>query len=100
MGKVDKFASLFSDFDLVIKPRAERRVEKSTPSKVKIESTQKAKAELKKALKRLNREYNQAKKAFKLNKMSKQDLFDFEWRIFEIQEEIKRLEDEENTEEV
>ena len=32
--------------------------------------------------------------------MSKQDLFDFEWRIFEIQEEIKRLEDEENTEEV
>jgi len=27
--------------------------------------------------------------------MSKQDLFDFEWRIFEIQEEIKRLEDEE-----
>jgi len=95
MGKVDKFASLFSDFDLVIKPRSERPVEKPAPSKVKIESTQKAKAELKKTLKRLNREYNQAKKAFKLNKMSKQDLFDFEWRIFEIQEEIKRLEDEE-----
>lgn len=100
MGKVDKFASLFSGFDLVIKPRAERKVEKPKKPTVNLESKQRAKTELKKTLKRLSREYNQAKKAFKLNKMSKQDLFDFEWRIFEIQEEIKRLEDEENTEEV
>jgi septal ring factor EnvC (AmiA/AmiB activator) len=97
MGKVDKFASLFSGFDLVIKPRSERPIDEA-PTRVKIESKQHAKSELKKTLKRLNREYSSAKKAFKMNKISKQDLFDFEWRIFEIQEEIKRLEDEENME--
>lgn len=96
MGKVDKFASLFSDFDLVIKPRKERDTAETKPAKVRIENTDRAKNELKKTLKRLNREYSSAKKAFKANKISKQELFDFEWRIFEIQEEIKRLEDEEN----
>lgn len=96
MGKVDKFASLFSDFELVIKPRKERDTAETKPAKVRIENAQRAKTELKKTLKRLNREYSNAKKAFKHNKISKQELFDFEWRIFEIQEEIKRLEDEEN----
>jgi len=96
MGKVDKFASLFSDFDLVIKPRKERDTAEIKSAKVRIENTNRAKAELKKTLKRLNREYSSAKKAFKHNKISKQELFDFEWRIFEIQEEIKRLEDEES----
>jgi hypothetical protein len=97
MEKVDKFVSLFSGFDLIIKPRLERSLDEQ-PTKVKIENKQSAKSELKKALKRLNREYSNAKKAFKTNKISKQDLFDFEWRIFEIQEEIKRLEDDENME--
>lgn len=96
MGKVDKFASLFSDFDLVIKPRNERETAEIKPTKVKIENAERAKSELKKTLKRLNREYSAAKKAFKANKLSKNDLFDFEWRIFEIQEEIKRLEEGEN----
>jgi septal ring factor EnvC (AmiA/AmiB activator) len=96
MGKVDKFASLFSDFDLVIKPRKERETSEIKPSKIRLESIERAKVELKKTLKRLNREYSSAKKAFKANKLSKYELFDFEWRIFEVQEEIKRLEDEEN----
>ncbi|MDC0008730.1 hypothetical protein OAE73_00010 [bacterium] len=93
MGNTEKFLMLFSEFDMVI-------VEKSAPAKkksAKVTSTINAnqtKSELKKALKRLTSEYNRAKKSFKQNKLSRQELFDFEWRLFEIQEEINRLDDE------
>tara|TARA_B110000037_G_C16731713_1_gene347359 strand:+ start:262 stop:504 length:243 start_codon:yes stop_codon:yes gene_type:complete len=49
-------------------------------------------SDLKKALKRLTQEYKRAQKSFKHNKISRQELFDFEWRLFEINDEISRLE--------
>ena len=52
-----------------------------------------AKADLKKELRRLTQEYKRAQRAFKHNKISRQELFDFEWRIFELQEEIRQIEE-------
>jgi hypothetical protein len=91
MDNVSKFLTLFSDFDLVVK---EKR--KTTPKKGPIVSRATAgfaKADLQKELKRLQQEYKRAQKSFKHNKISRQELFDFEWRLFELQEEIRRIEE-------
>jgi len=90
MDSVDKFMDLFADFDMVVKPR--RRETDQKPFKPTVKD-HKSKSDLKKALKRLTREYKKAQKSFKANKINRQELFDFEWRIFEIQEEIKKLEE-------
>lgn len=88
MDNVDKFLNMFSDFDLVVVPKHERR----KPVAEAIRYDGETKANLKKALKRLEKEYKQALRSFKANKITKSELYDFEWRIFELQEEIKRLE--------
>jgi len=93
MGNTEKFLMLFSDFDMVVVEKSTQNEKKPTrivPNTI----TSQTKAELKKALKRLTEEYNRAKRSFKQNKLSRQELFDFEWRLFELQEEIKRLDDE------
>jgi hypothetical protein len=91
MDNVSKFLTLFSDFDLVVK---EKR--KTTPKKAAVVSRATAgfaKADLQKELKRLQQEYKRAQRAYKHNKISRQELFDFEWRIFELQEEIRQIEE-------
>lgn len=93
MSKVEKFLMLFSEFDMVVEEKIEIQPQPRTIDNVQVDQT---KAELKKVLKRLTEEYNRAKKSFKHNKLSRQELFDFEWRLFEIQEEIKKLDDEES----
>jgi len=93
MGNTEKFLMLFSDFDMVVVEKSTQNEKKPTRT-VPNTITSQTKAELKKALKRLTEEYNRAKRSFKQNKLSRQELFDFEWRLFELQEEIKRLDDE------
>lgn len=93
MSKVEKFLMLFSEFDMVVEEKIEVQPQPRAIDNVQVDQT---KAELKKVLKRLTEEYNRAKKSFKHNKLSRQELFDFEWRLFEIQEEIKKLDDEES----
>lgn len=93
MGNTEKFLMLFSDFDMIVVEKSTQNEKKPTrivPNTIPSQT----KAELKKALKRLTEEYNRAKRSFKQNKLSRQELFDFEWRLFELQEEIKRLDDE------
>lgn len=91
MDKIDKFLNLFSDFELVIEP-ARRKIDQRQ-TRMTAASTTKSKSDLKKALKRLTQEYSRAQKSFKANKISKQELFDFEWRMFEIQEELRKIEE-------
>ena len=91
MDNVNKFLTLFSDFDLVVKEKV-----KTAPKKAQAISRATvsfAKADLKKELKRLTQEYKRAQKSYKHNKISRQELFDFEWRLFELQEEIRRIEE-------
>ena len=90
MNKVDKFINLFSDFELVVETK--RKIDKKSNSPI-LDSTNKSRSELKKALRRLTQEYKSAQKSFKANKISRQELFDFEWRVFEIQEEIRKIEE-------
>ena len=92
MGNTEKFLMLFSDFDMIVVEKSTQNEKK--PTRIVPNATSQTKAELKKALKRLTEEYNRAKRSFKQNKLSRQELFDFEWRLFELQEEIKRLDDE------
>mgnify|MGYP000456771188 FL=1 len=93
MDNIDKFLDLFSEFNLVIEPR-NKQSKKKTEYKPNL-SINRSVADLKKTLNRLTKEYKQARRSFKHNKISRQELFDFEWRIFEIQEELKRIEDRE-----
>tara|TARA_B110000305_G_scaffold113372_1_gene127588 strand:- start:287 stop:577 length:291 start_codon:yes stop_codon:yes gene_type:complete len=93
MGNTEKFLMLFSDFDMVVVEKADNPSKKSIKNQNSLNINQ-TKSELKKALKRLTEEYSRARKSFKQNKLSRQELFDFEWRLFEIQEEINRLDDE------
>lgn len=95
MDNIDMFVNLFSDFDLVIEPRGSKETKKRTIEKNTSLMASKSIGDLKKTLNRLNKEYKLAQKSFKHNKISRQELFDFEWRIFEIQEELKRIEDRE-----
>jgi hypothetical protein len=98
MDNVEKFLELFADFDLQIVQRG--RVETIQKPKVErpITELSKTKSELKKTLNRLLKEYKSAQRSFKQNKITRQELFDFEWRVFEIQEELKKIEDQENSE--
>lgn len=94
MSKVEKFLMLFSEFNMIVEEKIEVQSRPRATCSIQIDQT---KSELKKILKRLTEEYSRAKKSFKQNKLSRQELFDFEWRLFEIQEEIKKLDDEETS---
>lgn len=94
MNNVDKFLTLFSEFDMVVTPK--RRTIETKKKDFKVTSTQagQAKSDLERELKRLTQEYKRAQRSFKHNRISRQELFDFEWRIFELQEEIRRIDEE------
>ena len=92
MENIDKFLDLFSEFNLVIEPR-NKQIKKKPESKTNL-SVNRSVADLKKTLNRLTKEYKQARRSFKHNKISRQELFDFEWRIFELQEEIRKIDEE------
>ena len=101
MDNIEKFIQLFSEFDLQIVSKGRpdsnkpyQTVERYDGVVQRSNSEQKSKNDLKKTLNRLQKEYKNALRSFKLNKISRQELFDFEWRLFEIQEEIRKLEDE------
>jgi hypothetical protein len=98
MDNVNKFLALFSDFDMVVSPKkvkTQRSFKDKQPEfNVTIDQAGIAKADLEKELRRLTQEYKKARSAFKHNKISKQDLFDFEWRIYELQEEIRKIDEE------
>ncbi len=93
MNNIDKFLTLFSDFEMVVAEKQETGVQQVQSNSKSTISVGQTKTELKKVLKHLVAEYNRAKKSYKLNKISRQELFDFEWRLFEIQEEIKKLDE-------
>ena len=94
MDNVDKFLTLFSEFDMVITPKKRTTQPKKKGFNVTANQAGQAKSNLEKELKRLTQQYKRAQRSFKYNKISRQELFDFEWRIFELQEEIRRIDEE------
>jgi|TARA_B110000908_G_C10237831_1_gene444380 HAMP domain-containing protein len=90
MSNIDKFLTLFSQFDMIVEPKRENPPrQKDVVPQIAMKN---GISDLKKALKRLTQEYKRAQKSFKNNRISRQELFDFEWRLFEINDEISRLE--------
>lgn len=91
-NKIDAFLSLFKEFELQVtlrdgytKPNYEREA-------IEIErQNNKIKMDLEKALKKVQQEYSYARKMFKAGRIGKEELVEFEWRIYEIKEQIDRL---------
>lgn len=88
----DKFCQLFSNFCLVVRPKSEAR-NKATKEDLEDLSSYKTKSQIKNMLKKATEEYNHAKKLFKHGKISKEELYDYEWRVFELKEELDKFND-------
>ena len=88
MKNIDKFLQLFSEFDLVVTEGGRRLSEEVLESPELYDSTI---STLKKSIKKLEREYNAAKKAFKHGRIVRDELLDYEWRLFELREELKKI---------
>jgi hypothetical protein len=92
MDNADKFCSLFSNFCLVVRPKKEAR-HKATKEDIQEQVDYKTKSQIKNMLKKATEEYNHAKKMFKHGKISKEELYDYEWRVFELKEELDKFND-------
>lgn len=84
---IDKFIGCFKDitFRVINKPIKKTKVSDDT-----LNASEK---DLKKMLAKAKRELSKARKSHKHNKLSSDELFDFEYRVTEIKEEIARLND-------
>lgn len=89
----DKFCRLFSSFCLVVRPVGEKSRQTATKEEITQHFEYKTLANLKQMLKKASEEYNHAKKMFKVGKISKDELYDYEWRVFELREELDKFND-------
>jgi hypothetical protein len=86
----DKFCHLFSNFSLVVRPKGKASRKEATADDI----SDITKSQLKTLLKKAVDEYKQAQKLYKKYKISKEELYEFEWRVFELRAEIDRLDNE------
>lgn len=86
----DKFCHLFSNFDLVIRCKKDAR--KPATEEDTVDSI--TKSQIKTMLKKATEDYQHAKKLFKRGKLTKEELYDFEWRVFELREDLDKLDNE------
>jgi hypothetical protein len=93
-NNINKFLELFSDFDLVV-TKSGKYSESDEYRKSLVETELNLSAQdLKKNIKRLEKEYSAAKKAWKAGKLQREELYDYEWRLFELKEELKKIQGE------
>ena len=86
----EKFCHMFSNFSLVVRDKCEAR--KAATVEDTVDGI--TKTQLKTLLKKATEDYQQAKKLYKRGKISKEELYDFEWRVFEIREDLDKLDNE------
>ena len=89
----DKFCQLFSNFSLVVRARCNEARNPATKEDLEDQLEYRTASEIKSMLKKANEEYARAKKLFKMGKISKDELYDFEWRVFELKDELDKLND-------
>jgi hypothetical protein len=94
MKKIERFLQLFSEFNLIV----------TEPGKhVGIHSNYLEEEhvinplinDLQKSIRKLEKEYCAAKRAYKAGRIAREELFDYEWRLFELKEELKKIQDRE-----
>lgn len=86
----DKFCHLFSNFSLVVRCKGDNARKTATEDDINGIT----KAQLKTLLKKAIDEYKVAQKLYKKYKISKEELYEYEWRVFELRTEIDRLDNE------
>jgi len=82
---IDKFVGMFRGISFTTYETKTKEIGVSQDS---LDSTYK---ELKKMLMRAKRDLNKAKKSHRLGKISSDELFDWQYRVHEIEEDIKTL---------
>jgi len=93
MKKIERFLQLFSEFNLmVVEPGKHVGVHSTHFEKEHVMDP--LIKDLNKSIKKLEREYNAAKKAFKAGRIPREELFDYEWRLFELKEELRKIQGE------
>lgn len=91
-SKADRFCLLFHEFQLVVRPIETAR-KKATNEDLKAVEEHKTASHLKSMLKKATEDYNHAKKLYKHGKITKDELYDYEWRVFEIKDQLDKLDE-------
>jgi hypothetical protein len=93
MKKIERFLQLFSEFNLIVTEPGMDGQGKG----IYLEQTHVLNPlvkDLQKSIRKLEREYCAAKKAFKAGRIPREELFDYEWRLFELKEELRKIQGE------
>jgi hypothetical protein len=93
-NNINKFLELFSDFDLVVTKSGKYSESDEYYREVVETELTLSEQDLKRNIKRLEKEYSAAKRAWKAGKLQREELFDYEWRLYELKEELKKIQGE------
>ena len=85
MSQIETFLDLFNEIDFKVNRN------QSTELVISRNMNLSAEEELKKMLDKAKRDLNRMTKLYKRNKISIEELMEWEWRVHEIQEEIKKV---------
>jgi hypothetical protein len=93
MKKIERFLQLFSEFNLIVtEPGKHASVNSNYLEEEHVLSP--LVQDLQKSIRKLDREYCAAKRAFKAGRIPREELFDYEWRLFELKEELRKIQGE------
>lgn len=85
MSQIETFLDLFNEIDFKVNRNQSTEIALSRNMHLSAEE------ELKKMLDKAKRDLNRMTKLYKRNKISSEELLEWEWRVHEIQEEIKKV---------
>jgi hypothetical protein len=86
----DKFCHLFSGFNLIVREKGKITQENKTTREINI-NDELSSVQVERLLKKATEEYQMAKKLFNKGKITKDELYECEWRMFELRAEIDKL---------
>jgi hypothetical protein len=86
----DKFCHLFSGFNLIVREKSKITQENKTTKEINI-NDELSSVQVERLLKKATEEYQMAKKLFNKGKITKDELYECEWRMFELRAEIDKL---------
>ena len=93
MKKIERFLQLFSEFNLIVtEPGKHASVNSNYLEEERV--LNQVVQDLQKSIRKLDREYYAAKRAFKAGRIPREELFDYEWRLFELKEELRKIQGE------
>ena len=90
MSQIETFLQLFQEIDFKVNKTKTKDIPISREMNLSAED------ELKRMLDRAKRDLNRATKLYKRKKISSEELMEWEWRVHELQEEIKKMRDLDN----